>query len=111
MDLNKVATLGGKLHLNKESSWMYFGEGNATKERLFGFGGPLHFGMPHKEAIAIGATESDTKKDLIRELVEQSGLTKEAAEDTVNRLVSRGVLVEVNDPDLGKVLIFRGGLQ
>jgi len=101
-----AATLGGPMRFKKENKWMYFGErGTMSRERLFGMRGPIHFGMPHKEAMAVEALHSDTKSDLIRELT-NSGLTRDEAERTVNGLIRRGILVEVNDPDLGKILIF-----
>jgi len=107
--LKKVATLGGSLGVRKDRKWMYFGEpGALSKERLFGMKGPLHF-FGHKEEIAVEALHSDTKKDLVRELMEQGGLTRREAERTVDDMIRKGVLSEVDDPDLGKVLVFRGG--
>lgn len=106
----KVATLGGPIKVNKKNSWMYFGNGsNMSREKLFGMKGELHPGMPssHKEAIAIEATTSDTKLTLIRELCEQSGLTRREAETLVAEMIASGKLVEVEHGDLGKVLIWR----
>ena len=106
---SKVGTLGGKVKLNQSLKGMYLGgSGNMSKEKLFGITGPLHPGMHyHKGEIAIEATQSDTKADLIRELCEQSGFTKREAETVVNEMIASGHLVEVNLPDLGKVLVFK----
>lgn len=109
--LKKVATLGGPIKVRKDKAWIYGLDGsnpNLGKEKLFGARGPLHPGMPYKQELAVGATQSDTRATLIRELVEQSHLTRREAEDTVNTLISSGTLVEVDHPDLGKVLVLRG---
>ncbi len=111
MDLKKIAALGGSIKVRKDRAWMYGLENdnpNLSKEKLHGAMGPLHPGMPYKHEVAIGASQSDTKATLVRELVEQSHLTRREAEDTVNELVRNGVLVEVDDPNLGKVLVFGG---
>ena len=111
--LRKIGTLGGALRFNKSTSWMYLGGGpnkNLTKEKLFGNAGRgvLHPGMPVKEELTLGAVQSDTRKTLINELTSQTHLTREEAERTVSDLLKRGVLEEVNDPNLGKVIVFKG---
>lgn len=65
------------------------------------------YGLGHKQGMALEALHSDTKPDLIRELV-GSGLDRRTAEQTVNSLLERGILVEVDTPDFGKVLVVRG---
>jgi len=112
MDKNtliKIGTLGGQIRVNKDNLWMYGNTSSMTTEKLFGIKGPLHPGMPCKEEVAISTLHSDTKSTLIKELVEQTHLTREEAERTVRDLLQSGVLEEVNDPTLGKVLVFRGG--
>lgn len=66
------------------------------------------FGFGHKEEMAVGALHSDTKSGLVKELID-SGLDRRAAEQTVNSLIQRGIFQEVDDPDLGKILVYRGG--
>lgn len=112
--LKRIGTLGGALKFNKSNSWMYLGGGsnkNLTKEKLFGNAGkgPLHTGMPYQQELAIEAVQSDTKQTLIRELTAQTHLTRREAEQAVEALLKSGVLKEVEDPNLGKVLIFKGG--
>jgi hypothetical protein len=119
MDINKetikkMGTLGGPLRINRRNLWMYIGDGtnkNLTKEKLFGkiCAGPLHFGIPSKEEVVLEALHSDTRKTLINELVNQTHLTREEAEHTISVLLKKGILEEIDDPTLGKVLIFKGG--
>jgi hypothetical protein len=111
--LKKIGTLGGALKFNKSNSWMYLGGGsnkNLTKEKLFGNAGrgPLHPGMPVEQELVLGAVQSDTRKTLINELTSQTHLTREEAEKTVAELLRKGILEEVNDPNLGKVIVFKG---
>ena len=111
--LKRIGTLGGALKFNKSNSWMYLGGGdnkNLTKEKLFGKAGKgvLHVGMPANTEVALGALHTDTKSTLIGELTSQTHLTRSEAEELVSTLIKKGVLQEVNDPTLGKVLVFRG---
>ena len=111
--LKKIGTLGGALKFNKSNSWMYLGGGsnkNLTREKLFGNAGRgvLHPGMPVGTEVALGALHTDTKRTLIRELADQTHLTRSEAEGLVEALIRTGMLEEVNDPTLGKVLIFKG---
>jgi len=112
--LKKIGTLGGSLKFNKNNSWMYLGGGsnkNLVKEKLFGKAGKgsLHIGMPYQQELAIEAVQSDTKQTLIRELTEQTHMTRREAEEAVTALLKKGIMKEVDDPNLGKVLIFKGG--
>lgn len=109
--LTKIASLGGKIGIKKELMGYYFGNSeNMSKEKLFGKAGqgPLHPGMPYKHEIAAGASSSDTKTTLVRELVEQSSFTRREAEAVVEDMLRSGALVEIDDPNLGKVLVFKG---
>ena len=101
--VKKLATLGGGLRMSKENSWLYC-IGRSKKE-LHGCCGSLHPGMPNKEEMAVEATQSDTRPTLIKELIDQGGLSRREAEETVNKLIRDGILVEINDPDLGKILV------
>ena len=109
--LKKVGTLGGPIHVRKDLNNMYFGGnepgGAFSKEKLFGCRGPLHPGMPAEHEVALGALHSDTKKTLISELIDQTHLTREEAEKTINELLRKGILEEVEDPTLGRVLVFK----
>lgn len=108
--LTKVATLGGKVRINKDNKWIYFGSGpQMSKEKLFGMKGPLHPGMPYsKGEMALTSVESDTRTDLVKELMDK-GLTREESRQTIGDLIKGGILVEEYDPDLKeKVLVFRG---
>ena len=111
--LRKVGTLGGSIKFNKESAWVYGLDRNPnlSKERLFGKAGrgPLHPGMPCEEEVTLSALHSDTRQTIVRELADQTHLTREEAERVVSSLLKRGVLEEVKDPTLGKVLVFKGG--
>ena len=111
--LVKIGTLGGAVKVRKDLKGYYFGSnqagGNFSKEKLFGAHGPLHPGM-QKEEVAVGALHSDTRSTLVRELADQTHLTRREAEDVVEDLLRKGVLEEVNDPTLGKVLVFKGGV-
>jgi len=106
--LRKVATLGGVVRINKENAWLYGGNSNTTRKKLFGLSGPLHPGMPSTKAeMAVISTGSDTSADLVRELMDK-GLNREEARRTISDLLRDGVLREVFDPDLRqKVLVFR----
>jgi len=106
--LRKVATLGGAVQINKANAWLYGGNSNTTRKKLFGLSGPLHPGMPSTKAeMAVISTESDTSADLVRELMDK-GLNREEARRTISDLLRDGVLREVFDPDLRqKVLVFR----
>ena len=109
--LRKVGTLGGSIGINKSMKSFYFGDskpgGKFSKEFLFGKAGrgPLHPGM--KEELALSALHSDTKSTLVRELVDQTHLTREEAESTIGELLRKGVLEEIEDPNLGRILVFK----
>jgi len=105
--LVKIGTLGGRIKINKDSLWAYGQVPGLSKEKLFGVKGPLHPGMPPKQEVALSALHSDTKQTIIKELTEQTHMTREEAERTINTLLKKGILEEVNDPTLGKVLVFK----
>jgi len=131
-ELDALASrLGGKKKSTGGKMISFLTGGGSSKKRLFGNANPELYGaksgsmqdihnisfggrsiyprLGHKEEMAIEASGSDTKTDLVDELVNQGGLTRRAAEETVNGLITKGVLVEQDDPDLGKVLVFRHG--
>lgn len=99
--LKRIGTLGGAITVRKDMKNYYFGGsepgGPFSKEKLFSAKGPLHPGMPNpeteEEALVMNTNVSDTKATLIRELTEQSPLTREEAELAVNRLIKAGKLV------------------
>jgi len=105
-DLRRIGTLGGKLKINHENMWLYGKTSGLTKERLYGVQGPLHPGMRSK-VTALEATQSDTRQTLIRELTDQTHMTRTEAERVVDDLLKAGVLEEINDPTLGKVLVLK----
>jgi len=111
--LRKVGTLGGPITVRKDLRQYYFGSsqagGNFSKEKLFGTKGPLHPGMQDEAEVTLGALHSDTKGTLIRELSEQTHLTREEAMKVVEELLRKGILEEIKDPALGKVLVFKEG--
>ena len=113
--LKKLATLGGPIKVNNDMKGYYFGDsiagGKFSKEKLFGKAGrgPIHPGMPSEKQVTLGALHSDTRGTLIGELTEQTHLTRREAEDVVQALLREGVLEEINDPTLGKILVFKGG--
>ena len=109
--LKKIGTLGGSLQVNKNALWAYGLGKNShlTKKNLFGMGGPLHPGMPVEEEVTLSALHSDTKQTLIRELSDQTHLTREESVKVVEDLLRKGILEEVKDPTLGKILIFKEG--
>lgn len=109
--LKKIGTLGGAIRVNPKMKSYYFGDnqpgGALSKEKLFGVSGDLFFGRKKRE-MAIESTVSDTKPDLVRELQEK-GLTREEAVETVRQLIRDKTLVEVWDEDRGeKTLVLRG---
>jgi len=106
--LTKIGTFGGKLKINQKNRGLYLGNENMSKEKLFGQHGPLHPGMAYsKGEMAVSSVESDTRKDLVKELIEK-GLTREEAVKTIGDLLREGTVVEEWDPDLrAKVLVFR----
>jgi len=114
--LKKIGTLGGAIHVRKDMKRYYFGEnepgGPMSKEKLFGVHGPLLYGMPNpsskKEEVTLEATVSDTKQDLIKELMYQNGQSRQEAESVVNSMIASGKLAEVNVEGLGKVLVWGG---
>lgn len=108
--VKKVLSLGGPLPINRKLMKELHGMGRVNVSKFYGVSeGDLWFRLGHKEEVAVEATQSDTKRDLISELVNQGGLTRKEAEETVNNLIRRGVLVEVDTLGLGKVLVFKGG--
>ena len=64
------------------------------------------YGIPQKEELALEALHSDSRSVWVKELMD-AGLDRRAAEQTINSLVERGVVEEIDEPDLGKVLILR----
>lgn len=113
--LKKLGTLGGSIKFNKENAWAYGLDKNShlSKERLFGQAGrgPLHPGMPYEEEVTLSALHSDTKQTLIRELADQTHLTREESERVVEALLRKGILEEIKDPTLGKILVFKEGVS
>ena len=67
------------------------------------------YSLSPKEERVLSAVNSDTKETLIKELVEQSSMRRTEAEEVVKDMLAKGILQEVEDPNLGKVLIFKGG--
>lgn len=63
------------------------------------------YGLPLKEEMTLEALHSDTRSDLIRELVEEYGLNRETATKLVNGLIKKGIIIEYDDPDGGKRLL------
>jgi len=109
--LVKWGTLGGPIHVNPDTKKFYFGNngpnGSFSKEKLFGIQGDLYFGQG-KRTMTMEATVSDTKTDLVQELVEK-GLTREEAIATIKDLLKDGTLREIWDEDRNeKVLVLRG---
>lgn len=99
--------------MNPNTKNMYFGDngpnGTFSKEKLFGCHGDLYFGQG-KRAMTMEATVSDTRTDLVHELVEK-GLTREEAIATIRDLLKEGLLVEVWDEDRNeKVLVLKGSI-
>lgn len=107
--LKKIGTLGGSIKFNKENAWVYGLDKNPnmSRKKLFGMNGPLHPGMPVEEEVTLSALHSDTKQTLIRELTDQSHLTREEAERVVGDMLRKGLLEEIKDPVLGKILVFK----
>lgn len=108
--LKNSLTLGGGIRVNHDHDWMYIGSNpKRSLKDIYGVkDGPIHFGMPTREqGIAVDALHSDTKATLIKELTEQSGLTRTQAEEAINNLLKSGFLEEVTHPDLGKIIIFK----
>lgn len=108
--LRRIGTLGGSIQVNKATKGLYFGDnatgGSFSKEKLFGIEGDLYFGRKKRE-MAIESTVSDTRSDLVKELQEK-GLTRDEAVETIRKLLKDGILVEVWDEDRGeKTLVLR----
>lgn len=64
------------------------------------------YGMGPKEEMVMESVTSDTRKDLIIELMDR-GLTRRAAEEVVDDLINAGYLCEEYDPDLKQKVIVR----
>ncbi len=64
------------------------------------------YGLPPKETMAMDSVSSDTRKDLIMELMEK-GLTRRSAEETVDGLIQTGLLVEQYDKDSNQKMLVR----
>lgn len=68
--------------------------------------------MPNPESrheeLGLHANVSDTRQGLIRELMDQSELSRRQAENTVDLLIKEGKLAEVEDEGLGRVLVWGG---
>lgn len=70
-----------------------------SKKQLHDF-----YGLGPKEEMAMESVTSDTRKDLIIELMDK-GLTRRSAEETVDSLIDRGLLIEVHDQDSNQKML------
>lgn len=73
-----------------------------TKRKLYGLGRGREKTVG---AVVESRLSTDSRSDLIRELCEQSAMTRTQAEQLVNLWMARNGLVEVNDPTLGKMIV------
>lgn len=73
-----------------------------TKKRLYGIGGGKENSVGEVVEARLG---NDSKSDLVRELADQTALTRKQAEEIVERWMLRNNLVEVDDKVLGKIIV------
>ena len=75
------------------------------KEQLYGIKGS---NVKDAGDLAEFRLSTDSKSDLIRELADNTTMTRREAEAMVDTWMAHNDLVEVNDPDLGKIIVPRG---
>lgn len=66
------------------------------------------YGMKPAEKAVEFRAEHDSKKGLVRELVEETSFTRKEAEQFVDQWMLKNDLVEKDDPIMGKVIVPRG---
>ena len=76
-----------------------------TKKRLYGIGGGREQDVGDVVESRLG---TDSKSGLIREMVENSNLTRTEAEMLVSRWMQVNDLTEVEDEVLGRIIVPRG---
>lgn len=67
----------------------------------------LH-GMAMGEQVASARSQVDSKAGLVKELVNETHMTRKEAEELVKRWMDDNDLIEVDDPVLGKYIAPRG---
>lgn len=78
---------------------------DTTKRRLYGIGGGSESSVGDVVEARLG---TDSRSDLIRELAENTSLTRREAESLVSAWMARNDLVEASDDVLGKIIVPRG---
>lgn len=76
-----------------------------TKKRLYGIGRGQESDVGDIVESRLG---TDSRSDLVREMVEQTNLTRSEAEALVSKWMTSNSLVEVQDNVLGKIIVPRG---
>jgi hypothetical protein len=76
-----------------------------TKQRLYGIGGGRESTVGEIVESRLG---TDSKQGLVKEMVENSSLTRSEAEQIINRWMQANGLVEVEDATLGRIIVPRG---
>ena len=97
-----------------EGSYVGFGKGKtpqnihdltmsaSQKKRLYGIGkAPIE----DTGDVVNARLESDSKSGLIRELVEETHLTRMEATQIIDNWMQKNGLIEVDDPELGRIVI------
>ena len=81
------------------------GLSDAAKKRLYGVGGGRESTVGEVVEARLG---TDSRSDLVRELAEQTSLTRAEAETLVAKWMVSNNLTEVQDEVLGKIIVPRG---
>jgi len=118
--LKKVVRLVGGGMSREEKSYRYFGRPPAGVYPKHSDLAHIHdmrfsreqirrlYNLPLQQEDVAMAVESDTKEGLIKELVEQTSMTRREAENVIKEMLANGTLRRVRDENLGEVLVFRG---
>jgi len=77
-----------------------------TKKRLYGLG---KTGKAVVNDVVESRLGTDSRSDLIRELADNTSLTRVQAEEIVDKWMRHNDLMEKDDPVLGKIIVPRQG--
>lgn len=113
MDKDEVS----KRYFGKTPKGTYFGKpknlktmhdlsmSESQKARLYGLGGSS---VKDTGDVVNQRLETDSKSSLIKELVEDTSMTRTEAEELVRNWMEKNQLIEVDDKVLGKIIVPKG---
>lgn len=119
LDGNMSKERRGELYFGKPPKTAYFGfnrkdiknihdltMSEEQKNRLYGIGRGQEDSVGDVVSARLG---TDSRSDLVRELADNTTLTRRDAEQLVDMWMLRNDLTEVDDPKLGKIIVPKRG--